>query len=367
MVDIVEMRKQFENERRKVDVDSLDISVRELVRMAAEETIILSPEYQRKFRWDTKIQSQLVESILIGLPVPSIFVAVNADGRWELVDGLQRMSTFLHFYGDERGTQSGQASLLKLCGKSEALQLNELEKLTAFNGATYKSLPLDIRSKFDTKFIRVISISDKSDFDVRFDTFERLNRGGVRLTEQEVRACVFRGKFSEGIRELARDTNFRSLLKLQKAHQEDGTHEELVLKVFAYKNNRDAFRGQVTQFLNDYMKSRVAQEFSEKEKTNFTDTCSHLSVALKGKPFLRSNVSVTPQNQFEAVAVALAEVLEEGKTPRGLSGMSKWLNDEELVASSTGATNTKSMLTQRINRAKKLIQGRASASATAKR
>ena len=346
--DPAKMRAQFEKERRKVDVDSLDVSVRELVRMTAEGSITVAPEYQRNFRWSEETQSQLVESLLIGLPVPSIFVAVNRDGGWELVDGLQRLSTLIRFVGDEEA--------LSVIGQTESLVLTGLEKLSSFNGCTKDQLPVDILAKLETKFVRVISISDKSDYVVRFEAFERLNRGGVKLTEQEVRACVYRGAFGRSLRELAGNACFVSLLKLQRAHRMDGTPEELVLKYFAYKNKRNDFRGKVTGFLNEYMESRADKGVTEKERALFCKVCERLSDSLGGEPFLRRNVNVTPQNQLEASMVALAEILEDGLEPVGLEAAG-WVNDKKLVKYSTGATNTKKMLDLRVQRARELFLG----------
>lgn len=98
--------EQLDSERRKVDVDHFDITIRELVRMAESEELKRAPVYQRKFRWNSTRESQLIESLFLGLPVPSIFVATNSDGTWELVDGLQRVSTLMHFVSEDKKLSS---------------------------------------------------------------------------------------------------------------------------------------------------------------------------------------------------------------------------------------------------------------------
>src|SRR5690606_37556329 len=95
-----EITAQFDAQRKKVDVDNFDVTVRELVRMVEEGEIDRAPEYQRKFRWDEERESKLIESVILGLPVPTIFMATNKDGTWELVDGLQGISSLVHFMGD---------------------------------------------------------------------------------------------------------------------------------------------------------------------------------------------------------------------------------------------------------------------------
>lgn len=121
------LQKQLEANRRKVDVDHFDITIRELIRMAADGELHRAPVYQRKFRWSEQAESLLIESIFLGLPVPSVFVATNADGTWEVVDGLQRISTLLHYVADPK-------KVLKEVGKDSPLLLEGLSGLSEFNG-----------------------------------------------------------------------------------------------------------------------------------------------------------------------------------------------------------------------------------------
>jgi hypothetical protein len=177
---------QLDEERRKVDVASHDFSVRELVRMMAEEELNVAPAYQRMFRWNAQASSLFIESVFLGLPVPPIFVATNVGFQWEVVDGLQRLSSLAHFL-------SSDADEAARVNRKTPLVLTGLEKLTQLNGATFSSLPKNLKVFFGRQPLQVVALTDKSNLEVRFDVFERLNRGGIRLTPQEVRACVYRG------------------------------------------------------------------------------------------------------------------------------------------------------------------------------
>ncbi len=342
-----QLQGQLEAQRQKIDVDHLDVTVRELIRMSDEGELLRAPVYQRKFRWDEGLESRLVESLLLGLPVPSVFVATNRNGTWEIVDGLQRISTLLHFASNSPGT-------LESVSKPRPLNLNQLDKLSEFEGLTYDSLPSPIQLAFMKRTLRVTALSDKSDLQARFDMFERLNTGGVALTPQEVRACIFRGPFNDLLRELAEGDAFKALVKLQQRRQQDGTREELVLKFFAYLNNRREFDGRVTNFLNRYMESSIEKPSDlDKDRQLFLDVVAKLAAILNGRPMLRSGVKVTPQNQLEAVLVALGEILLQNEplaTPAP-----GWLEDQELVGASTGGTNTRAMLQRRIARARQLL------------
>src|SRR5580693_5934842 len=92
---------QLRTQRRTVDFDTFDIHMQQLISMVKEGQIIVSPAYQRQFRWSDKRCSQFIESLMLGIPIPSLFMATNADSTWEVVDGVQRLSTIIKFAGDE--------------------------------------------------------------------------------------------------------------------------------------------------------------------------------------------------------------------------------------------------------------------------
>ncbi|QJD66446.1 DUF262 domain-containing protein [Xanthomonas campestris pv. badrii] len=341
-----DLNSQFDSQRKKVDVDNFDVTVRELVRMVEEGEIDRAPEYQRKFRWDETRESKLVESVLLGLPVPTVFMATNKDGTWELVDGLQRISSLVHFAGSEKNLSNtiGKTNSLKLCG---------LEKLSSFNGKTFLELPESIQLHLMKRALRVTSLSDKSDMNVRFDTFERLNTGGIELSSQEIRACVYQGALSDFLSEAAQDKGLARLIKLQKGHQDDGTMEEFILKIFAYSNARDHFDGQVTSFLNNFARDNQSLDSVGAMRTEFSTLIKRFSKIHPGA-ILKENYSVTPLNLAEGVLVG---ALELSRKKVKLSPVEGWLRDRQLLKLSTGGTNTKKSLHGRIDRAKELLQG----------
>ena len=344
------LEEQLNVERRKVDVSSHNFSVRELVRMMSDGELNIAPHYQRKFRWDAKNESLFIESVFLGLPVPPIFVATNVGFQWEVVDGLQRLSTLTHFMAES-------ADDLRLIDREKPLRLAGLEKLSQLNERTFDDLAKPLQLYFGRQPLQFISLTDKSDRLVRFDVFERLNTGAVELTSQEVRACVYRGQFNSYLDELAKNPHLGRLLKLQQAKQNDGTKEEQVLKFFAYKNDRESFDGKVDRFLNLYMdKSRKGFDYRS-ERASFESAVSSLDGFCDGKPFLRKRTAVTPLVQFEACLVALAELRTEKVTP--VAPPAGWQDDAELTASSTGGTNTRAMLRRRIQRARELFSGNA--------
>lgn len=334
----VDLLTQLNRQKMKVDFDSYDITVRELVTMTSSGLIDVAPEYQRQFRWQDDRQSSFIESLFLGIPIPSLFTAANVDGTWELIDGVQRLSTLVRFVGDDATRDT-----LNL---STALRLGSLEKLTDFNGTYFNSLPIPVQTQFLLRPLKVITVSDKSDYDVRFDLFERLNSGGVTLTDQEIRSCIFRGQFSNLLRDLADDPNFRIVVRLPKASETDGTREELVLKFFAYLYGYTDFQHSVRDFLNDYMKL-ASTSFDYVENVNlFREVFSHLARFLP-QGLTRGNTKTTPYNLYEGVSVGAALAWKQSGT-LDMRHIVSWLKEPELKRLTTGATNSRTMVEGRI-------------------
>lgn len=268
----LDLRDELDSHRRAVDTEYFDLSIREIVRMVEDLEINVVPSYQRQFRWDDDTQSELIESLLLGLPIPAIFVATNRDGTWDVVDGLQRISTILRFRGVDV-----PASNINLQFSQRKLSLTNLSQLSGFIGVTYDDLPKSIQLMLDRRYLRVQVLSDKSDVDVRFELFRRLNAGAVELTPQEIRTAVFMGPFMYLIEELSQMKQYQSLLKLKKGNLFDGTAAEIVLKFFAYLDRMDNFDGKVTRFLNDYMKHRLADTDLAADRNLFVEVTEFLS------------------------------------------------------------------------------------------
>jgi uncharacterized protein with ParB-like and HNH nuclease domain len=330
---------QLDKETRKVDFDSFDISVKELVSMSDEGIIDIAPEYQRQFRWPVINQSRLIESVLLGIPVPSLFMAANRDGSWELIDGVQRLNSLIHFVGNEEQ--------LEKFGFKENLVLKGLDVLTEYNGSSFQDLPQTLRLKFSLRPLKVTTLSDKSDLKVRFDLFERLNTGGIKLTDQEIRACVFRGRINDFLTELSENEHFNKVVNLPVAKSSDGSKNELILKFFAYKNNRDNFDHSVVNFLNDYMAESIISFDYRENRSIFEKTFEALAGELPDG-IKRGNRKTTPYNLFEAIAIGAADAIEKGFDISG-KGVIDWIDDGALTELTSGATNSRPRLKARID------------------
>ncbi len=347
-----ELTSQLDSQRSDIFVERFDLTVRELVRMAVtdaedgDKELNIRPAYQRAIRWEQKDESKLMESLYLGIPVPPLFVAANDNGTWDIVDGLQRVSSLIHF------TSKDEESL-DVVKKEEPLKLKGLEKLTKFNGSTLFDIPKKFRLRFEKKRLRVVVLQNTSDYDVRYDLFERLNKQGVNLSNHEIRACVH-VELMEEIREISEYNHYRNIIKMSKDKKKDGTVQELVLRFIAYKNNREDYSGSVKNFLDEFSKKHDKKINIEHEKKTFEKATKELDSILDGV-VSRESGNITPISLLEGILVAAGELVESDNLP--FSPNEGWMDDEELLKHTDRGTNARKKLFGRIERSKDLLKG----------
>jgi uncharacterized protein with ParB-like and HNH nuclease domain len=341
-MDIIKIQEQLDKNRRSVAFDSYDITIRQIYDMVCESTIDVAPEYQRHFIWDDERQSQLIESIFLGIPVPSLFMATNKDSSWEVIDGLQRLTTLVNFIGD-------LTTIRRINSNSKKLKLTGLEKLDTLNGLVYEDLPKSLQLSFMTRPLRVTVLNDRSDFNLRYDLFERLNTGGVILHPQEIRNCIYLGEFNDFLKECAENSDFKAVIKMTKNAEKTGNLEELALKFFAYYENRNKFVHGVKDFLNEYMAEKTASFKNKVElKSIFQKTFLKLKELLPDGIVRGNRKNITPIVLYEAIAVGVADALKNHSNINR-KNLKAVLDDKQLAKLTTGATNSRSKLTQRID------------------
>ena len=158
------LEDEIAERRNSINTDRLDMSFGEIISMYERDEIIIAPEFQRLFRWSDYQQTRFIESLLLGIPIPPIFVAEDREGKWELVDGLQRLSTVLSFYGVLKNNT--EKNFWKLC---------EGELVKSMQGMDYNKLPLKFNLNIKRAVCRVEIIKWSSKFDMRYELFNRLN------------------------------------------------------------------------------------------------------------------------------------------------------------------------------------------------
>ena len=345
-----QLSKQLATQRRTVDFDTFDIQLQELLRMLGERQISVAPAYQRQFRWDDVRCSGLVESLMLGIPVPNLFMATNDDNTWEAVDGVQRLSAIVKF--------AGTAELRTSLGLGRPLVLEGLKKLSFFNGLTFTCMHPSIQQHVKTRPLKVVTLNDKSDKIIRFDLFERLNTGGVLLTNQEIRDCVFQGKFAEKLDELAKIEEFQTVVRLPNRKKTDGTLEECVLRFFAFMDRYNEFDHSVEDFLTDYMKDASKYFDYDAREPEFKNVFSKLAEIFPDGIRRPGRKGMTPLNLYEGVAVGAALALK-GNGNLVTDNLEGWMNSDELRSFTTGATNNRQAVRGRVEFCRERFKGEA--------
>ncbi|CEJ48818.1 DUF262 domain-containing protein [Xanthomonas citri pv. bilvae] len=231
---------------REIRTTAVDFSFGELLNLHNTKEIIIRPEYQRLFRWTIEQRSRLIESIVLGLPIPPIFLIEGQSGILELIDGLQRISSVLQFL-DHGAINEPE---LRLAGCDI---VNEL------NSKVFSELPLTVRLKIKRSPIRATIINKSGDAFVKYEMFKRLNTDGSLLSSQEIRNCSSRmveggDLFYDAIQEMAKYPSFvKAIQRLPDTFREKRADEELVLRFFAVTLFRDHYHGNIEEWLDSIM------------------------------------------------------------------------------------------------------------------
>lgn len=343
----------------EVRTESLDFSVGEIASLHAQKELIIQPEYQRLFRWSPEQKSRLVESVLLELPIPQIFVIENADGVFELIDGLQRVSSLLQFI---------QPELLGL----EELELTGCDVVKSLNGTRFSDLPMSLRLRLKRSALKTVVIKRQSKSFLRYEMFKRLNTGGSELAPQEIRNCSVRmlGElgvgFYENLTRLATSQDFLAVTRtLSSVDLEQKADEELVLRFFAAKNYRDRFKGSVRDWLDDYMESILLgfEDFEElKENDDFRRTFQIIASELGDTAFVKfrndAPIGGLAPAYYEAIAIGVydAAVKEGSLIPRDLRGLLTSLVQSPSFREVTGpGANSKTKLERRVAMVRELF------------
>ena len=231
---------EIPKEVRKITTQAYDKSVSDIVRMIEDKDIRLDPDYQRNYVWDNKKASMLIESIILNVPIPVIYVSQEEDDSWSVIDGLQRLSSLKRFFDGK----------FKLSGLEILSDLNKSD-ITTLNPKALRMLKNGL--------LRVIMITHDSNEEIKYDVFMRLNTGSVHLTEQELRNCLYRGNLNKFLKEVVQNQKWLALIGLKEPHKRMADRE-MVLRFLAIWKNWDVengilngYKGRMKSFLNAFM------------------------------------------------------------------------------------------------------------------
>jgi len=343
----------WEKKQRELLTSVVDYNLPGLNDLVVSRAIDLNPAYQRRLRWDESRQSKLIESFLMNVPVPPVFLNEDDYGAFSVIDGKQRITAISSFM---RGN----------------LRLRDLKVFHELNGLTFDELPSALQRVVKTRpTLRAIIILRQSDKDVKFNVFQRLNTGGVRLNAQEIRNSAFPGPLNDLILELSVLPAFHKLLGIVNKHKSSMYQEmrdaELVLRFLTFRSSWKTFKGgmkrQMDTFMNDKKNMLPAQ--IDEAKRAFLHTIKVVELAFGAHAFARWVPEKAAWKKqilaalFDAQMFAcqgLSENDVQGKQKDILNGSKKLYSDSDFRASIDAATNTPALFRSRIESMGQFLQ-----------
>lgn len=240
---------QKKAKERTVRTQNIEYDLETLVKKIDRKTIKLNPDYQRRHRWSVESSSRLIESLILNIPIPYVYISLDVDVddeiddneeqyRYSVIDGQQRITAIYDF----------------MKGKYE---LTGLDVLSPLNGAKYKDLPPFLIRRLEERTLKCLRIDSTVDSQVKYDIFERLNTGALKLESQELRNAIYRGPFKKLLIELCNNENFKKATSLSEKKISKMDDQEIILRFFSlhYNSGYQDYKGGFKNFLNDRMES----------------------------------------------------------------------------------------------------------------
>lgn len=349
---------QIRDKKKVVDYNTIEYPIEVIVQkyltgLKDDSNELFIPDYQRAMIWDDKRQSKFIESILLGLPIPYIYVADTSGeatdensletkdlARLEIIDGTQRIRTLARFINNE------------LC-------LQDLEKLDKLAGFLFSSLPIARQRRFQRTTIRMIQLTEEADEETRRDLFERINTGSVELNPMEKIRGIRRGPFLDLIDELAKYQKFISLCAFTKPSIRRVEPQEFVLRFFAFLNNYQSFNKNINEFLDSYVQelNKAEPNTLENMKNEFYAMIDFVEMYFptgfrQGKKKDRTTTRI----KFESLAVGITLALRQQENLKPASV--NFLDSKEFIGyTSSDASSSRNKVIRRIEYVRDQILG----------
>jgi len=345
----------FWSERQKELVTAqVDYNLGTLRDLASDNTIDMKPHFQRRYRWDPAKKSKLIESLLLNVPIPPIYLNEDRYGKYSIIDGKQRISAVYDFLKDE-------------------LPLSGLKIFSDLNGLKFSALPPQIQTIFKTRpTLRAIIVLRQSDPAIKYEVFQRLNTGGVPLNPQEIRNNLYSGTLNTRINQLGESDLFHKALSIKDKESSKLYREmrdsELVLRFMTFCDTWETFSGGVRTQMDTFMETNknLKRERVEALVSKFEAALSNVVTVFADHAFQRWQPEREVwRNQvlaslYDAEMLALQgtniQLLCEKKEAI-LAGFRLLFGEPEFLRSVNAATNTPSFLKFRVRRVRELVSG----------
>lgn len=306
-----------------------------------EKKLFYIPPFQRAFVWSQNQCSRFIESLLLGLPVPGIFLFKEAEsGKHLVIDGQQRLKSLLYFV---EGVINGKEFVL-----------TGLE--TKFGNRTYKTLDEADRARLDDAVIHATVFKQdlpEGEINSVYEVFERINTGGIKLSPQEIRSCICHGNFNDYLHRLNDNTEWRAMYGPKSKRLKD---VELILRFMAFYENGADYNSPMKHFLNDYMKKKRNLSDAQLQELGdvFAKMVHFVTTALSNRAF-RPDRSLNTA-VFDSVASALAHRLAVNTAPESEAALAAYnalLQNDRFVEGYIRSTADEENVKKRMEEAEK--------------
>ena len=276
-------------------------SCADLYRMHTQGILQIQPEFQREIVWKNPDQTRFIDSLVKQLPIPSMCFSLDyKTQKWQVIDGLQRMATIIRFLSDEKWTLSQLEDIEpKLSGQPVSKFIEKKSDLHPYY-TRVENLTLPIT-------VLRCDYSKKSHTNYLFTIFHRLNTGGMKLNNQEIRNCIYAGRFNQLLKDLDKNSVWKKLIKMKRKNGYRFSKQELILRLFAFHDNYKDYKGRLARFLNDYMNDNKNPDskFLEEKRELFKRTVNlTFKKVFEGKVPVKLSITV-----LEAILVGVSHNL----------------------------------------------------------
>jgi hypothetical protein len=271
-----ELELQEEEDERKIIWQAKDFSIREFASMLHDGDLELQPEYQRNFVATPKIASKLIESVLMEVPIPVIYLAEEKDGTFSVIDGQQRLTSFLSFINGN-------------FPNGDSFKLTGLKVFKELNRKLFSELDKEYQTKIRTTTLHTIVIKKESNEDVKFEIFERLNTGSIKLNEDEIRNTVYRGDYVKLLAELEHNETYHQLVRKDN-YKKRMIYRGMILRFFALSEKTYInYKPSMKQFCNKELRDNryLPEEKAKEYRNRFVDCVDMVKVVFGNTAFRR--------------------------------------------------------------------------------
>lgn len=319
------LANEIESKSKEIRTDGYPMSIGELINLYKDGDLTVFPEYQRYFRWSKSQKSQLLESILLGIPVPPIFVSQDKSGKWDIVDGLQRVSTILEFVGvlkDKNGREYEPSTLIgtKFLPSLEGKKWEDEDESISFGE--------EERRLVKRRKLNIIIIDSINNPTAKYELFQRLNTNGSELKDQEIRNCLMimiNQDFYTKIEEVCAKDIFKDTISLSEKLINEQYDKELVVRYLVARNN-DLANVNSNEDIGKYLTDKILELIEkdtydlDKDLNEFNDTIKLLNEELGLNSFKKSNIDKGGKfegqfllSSYEAIVLGISENIEYWK------------------------------------------------------